>query len=741
MTDITNEATVEAVNDILANLQQAVTEGLLTQQAAANAVVYSTKAAMLLAPVVNDQWAVVINDPVTDNNGYYVGVSGVWTYSALQPAGSQQLASKVSDFEPIKYSIFSGRPAIPSSATHAIAGVDGVVFQDFDATGAARFVGMSGQAGNFTAAEITAMDAKAVAESAQTQSASLGFLLASPDRNFNLVLRGGQSIQAGAQSYPPLTLSPVAAGVLMIGRSERPDGQADDHFVPTGAAVAGDDMTFRPLVATVRKYPADQGTPVMTPAEIAALGYANALLGESPAITSAYEFRALRNALQGRDSDYALQQLVVANAAVGSSGIQKWVYGGDGVNNYFNRALEAATVAKSIAGASSIGLALWSYWQGTNNSGTMSVSSYLSYLRQIRADVTLHIEKALFGQSRPAPMMVYAERINDCGFRPTASTYAAGTTYDAAAVVEASLALWLSLASANTGNTPSSSPIWWARLRARHEWQSGTEYAQHDWVTLANGTAWRSTVAANVSEPGVSGTWLALAGTWSGAGLDVHDATLEFAKTEPTAVGVCVGYYPVDRGVHFNVNGSRWLGAYEAKVAHHVLTRGQAWQPTHIKSAVFRGKEVLLTYHVPAPPLRFAAAWDQDTEVMLKNKGLRVFDAQSPLPATPNFYLDPPPYHPSRGVQVVSVELVGAATVRITCARELTGPVEISYADPSGSFCLGNICDSDVSRPLARYTYTAGTNMSPDENIPSLVDKQYPMPNFAWPQRLTATLI
>ncbi|RMX06705.1 SGNH/GDSL hydrolase family protein [Corticibacter populi] len=89
MTDITNQATVEAVNKLIAQLQQAVNDGLLTLQAAASARVFYTREEMDAVAPEAEQWAVLI---AGSDMGYYNEQGGAWVWSDLQPATASQLA-------------------------------------------------------------------------------------------------------------------------------------------------------------------------------------------------------------------------------------------------------------------------------------------------------------------------------------------------------------------------------------------------------------------------------------------------------------------------------------------------------------------------------------------------------------------------------------------------------------------------------------------------------------------------
>lgn len=96
------------------------------------------------------------------------------------------------------------------------------------------------------------------------------------------------------------------------------------------------------------------------------------------------------------------------------------------------------------------------------------------------------------------------------------AAYAGGTTYAAddevyTGTVGGALTVWRSLQSANTGNTPASSPTWWEEIGATYAaWDSGATYAADDVVLVAaTHRLYRSVQGANTNHNPTTddGTW------------------------------------------------------------------------------------------------------------------------------------------------------------------------------------------------------------------------------------------
>lgn len=169
--------------------------------------------------------------------------------------------------------------------------------------------------------------------------------------------------------------------------------------------------------------------------------------------------------------------------------------------------------------------------------------------------------------------------------------------------------------------------------------------------------------------------------------------------------------YPFpDKGGHLTSNGYRWMDMQFAKVMFKVLVLGEGWEPLSPIEFDVSGREILVGYHVPEPPLQFRASYNGLSAYNGATKGFRVFDAAGQ-------------------VTITSVEIAADTVVKITAARELVLPVEIFYAAKSVDNGNGNVFDSDATVATENYVYQAGTGQYAGENIAALVDKPYPLNN------------
>jgi hypothetical protein len=200
-------------------------------------------------------------------------------------------------------------------------------------------------------------------------------------------------------------------------------------------------------------------------------------------------------------------------------------------------------------------------------------------------------------------------------------------------------------------------------------------------------------------------------GGWTEDGLAIGTAQFEMSEERSNVFLVGPVYPYFDKYHHLNSNSSRAWGMQVAKVQHRVLNLGQDWKPLHAKRMTVSGKEVLLDFHVPAPPLVFALPYVGQVATDYAAKGFRAFVDGSP-------------------VSIASVEIVGQTMVRITLAVTPTGDVSISYAEKTTVAGNGNLRDSDATLATEFYRYTVGSGQYAAENIPALVDKRYSLANW-----------
>ena len=176
-------------------------------------------------------------------------------------------------------------------------------------------------------------------------------------------------------------------------------------------------------------------------------------------------------------------------------------------------------------------------------------------------------------------------------------------------------------------------------------------------------------------------------------------------------------YEFIDRFGHLSANGYRHAGLKLAKVMHRVLILEQGWRPLYCLGVARRGRQLLASFHVPAPPLRWGSPYSlcaPVTATEMPHQGFRVSDAVGTVP-------------------IAGVEIVGDTQVLIILAADPTGAPRLWYADeaqvPVG---YGRLMDSDASVVSGdTYEYIADAGMDVIENIPELVGKPYPMANWA----------
>ncbi|MFC1452097.1 hypothetical protein ACFLSJ_01980 [Verrucomicrobiota bacterium] len=166
-------------------------------------------------------------------------------------------------------------------------------------------------------------------------------------------------------------------------------------------------------------------------------------------------------------------------------------------------------------------------------------------------------------------------------------------------------------------------------------------------------------------------------------------AQLSACERSPRHYLVCPKYFlPYSDGVHLNATGYRWLGEYYGKALKRVLVDGQQWEPLKPVRILQTGTNILVDFHVPAPPLVF----DTNSVLFKQNYGFEYSDA-------------------SGSAAIADVSLLDADSILITLERVPTGAQpRLRYAhtgdedspagwDESGS-ARGNLRDSDATPSL-----------------------------------------
>ncbi len=192
--------------------------------------------------------------------------------------------------------------------------------------------------------------------------------------------------------------------------------------------------------------------------------------------------------------------------------------------------------------------------------------------------------------------------------------------------------------------------------------------------------------------------------------LAVGMAQWELAREEPNWFLAGPVYPYVDKGVHLSANGYRWFGQMLGKVYHHVVVERKNWQPLAPRQATVDGRDVLIDFHVPHPPLAFDKPYLGHTASEVKNRGFLLYDDQGEVP-------------------IAAVELAADTIVRLRAGRELSGQPRISYASYQVGGA-GQLRDSDPMRADASYEYLPEL-MPKEANIEALVDKPYPLHNWS----------
>ncbi|HBR3346765.1 flagellar biosynthesis, cell-distal portion of basal-body rod [Klebsiella pneumoniae] len=203
--------------------------------------------------------------------------------------------------------------------------------------------------------------------------------------------------------------------------------------------------------------------------------------------------------------------------------------------------------------------------------------------------------------------------------------------------------------------------------------------------------------------------------------LAIGMAQLDMATEGGNIYGVCPSYPFPDKGGHLTSNGYRWMDMFFGKVMFRVLVLGEGWEPLHCTGVEVQDDYALLNYAVPYPPLQWGTPYDGRTAKTYADKGYRATDANGAL-------------------DITAAEIVADTVVKLTFSRRVSGTIKIWYADKTSHNGNGCLKDSDPFLATENYVYTAGSGQYADENIPELVDKPYPLENWAWAQIIETTV-
>ena len=194
--------------------------------------------------------------------------------------------------------------------------------------------------------------------------------------------------------------------------------------------------------------------------------------------------------------------------------------------------------------------------------------------------------------------------------------------------------------------------------------------------------------------------------------LSIGMAQWEMSEEEPNWYLVGPIYPYPDHSGHITANSEAWFGQMVGKVKARVLLRGERWRPLSPLTVRRRGREVLVAFHVPAPPLVFRSCYVGKVATMFANKGFAVLDNAGAV-----------------GISVV--EIVAPTVIRITLSRDTSSGASprLRYAGEATYGGHGNVADSDATEASANYVYDPAAH--PSEDIPELVGKPYPLWNWS----------
>lgn len=209
-------------------------------------------------------------------------------------------------------------------------------------------------------------------------------------------------------------------------------------------------------------------------------------------------------------------------------------------------------------------------------------------------------------------------------------------------------------------------------------------------------------------------SWTRDASATGAVGLSIGMAQLDVALTRAATAMIGPVYQYPDKGGHLDSNGSRWFGCMFAKVARKILLEGQGWQPVRPLQVERDGSTLLIHYHVPVPPLRFASPIVGATLAVYADRGFRVTSADG-----------------ATDYPVTSVEVVRGTIIRLTLGVEPPASALLWYGDKNVHNGNGMVCDSDREVAAYDYEYVPARGMYAIANIPSFVGKPYPLQNWS----------
>jgi hypothetical protein len=265
---------------------------------------------------------------------------------------------------------------------------------ELGAAGGGSSGGGGGGSGEFTAAEIEALNARSLALSSAVMNASNTFTTRLQFA-YNHVLEYGQSLSIATEAYPAKSKTAMF-GNMSFGESVLPTNLSLPTFTPHGSAA------LYPLTAKVQS-----GADLLTDAQVAALEPGNAATGEQMSIGFANFAKALHNLQRGVEND-ADRTLVVSSCGRGGQTIAQLSKGAD--PNYYGRLPDVAGKVKALASTANktygIGAFLWAQGENDYSAGTTKAAYKAAFL-QLLADVKADVVDGVSGQSRMPIVLTY----------------------------------------------------------------------------------------------------------------------------------------------------------------------------------------------------------------------------------------------------------------------------------------------------------------------------------------------
>ncbi|MDE2334813.1 MAG: hypothetical protein KGK10_09790 [Rhodospirillales bacterium] len=195
-------------------------------------------------------------------------------------------------------------------------------------------------------------------------------------------------------------------------------------------------------------------------------------------------------------------------------------------------------------------------------------------------------------------------------------------------------------------------------------------------------------------------------GAYASDDMAVPQAQLDVALETP-GVFMAAPVYPLPDwpSGHLRADGYRWLGVQFGKVLASLFVDGEPWRPLHPLGAVRVADAIVVSFHVPVPPLAFGRPFLGTRREAVPDQGFTVMDAAGPVPIT-------------------AIGIVGPDRVLLRLARPLLGPARLRYADPA-HHGRGGLHDSDAR--VAEMGF-AGNDLDPSEA--GLLGTPYPLANW-----------